>query len=267
MPIKIYQVDAFTSQPFQGNPAAICLLEHAMPDEWMLHLAQEMNLSETAFLLPLAEGYSLRWFTPKLEVRLCGHATLASAHVLFENGIVPISQLVRFSTLSGELTARHTSQGIELDFPSAPPQPAGTVPLRLLEALGIRQASVFISGNKHLIDIGSEAEARALQPDFTALSRLPGRGIAVTARADADNAYDFVSRYFAPWVGIDEDPVTGSAHCFLGPYWAEKLGKTELHAYQASARGGSLHVRVTPERVYLTGRAVTIFHSEMKTEN
>ena len=266
MIIQLFQVDAFTKKPFQGNPAAVCLLEHTMPDEWMLQLAQEMNLSETAFLLPLEDGYSLRWFTPTLEVRLCGHATLASAHVLFENGIVPDGQTLHFSTLSGELKARHTTEGIELDFPSAPPQPAATVPLRLLEALGIREASVFISGNKHLIEIGSEAAVRALHPDFIALSHLPGRGIAVTARADAGSDYDFVSRYFAPWVGIDEDPVTGSAHCFLGPYWAENLGKSELLAYQASERGGSLGVRVTPERVYLTGQAVTVFRGQMAVE-
>jgi PhzF family phenazine biosynthesis protein len=264
MPIRIFQVDAFTNQPFKGNPAAVCLLEQAMPDEWMLRLAQEMNLSETAFLLPSINEYSQRWFTPKLEVRLCGHATLASAHTLFEFGIVSTEQTIRFTTLSGELRARHTPQGIELDFPSAPLDSAGTMPLTLLAALGIEDAKVFTSNNKHLIEISSEAELRALQPDFTALSRICGRGVAVAARADTDSPYDFVSRYFAPWVGIDEDPVTGSAHCFLGPYWAEKLGKTELRAYQASARGGSLGVRVTPERVYLTGQAVTVFSGEMK---
>ncbi len=267
MSIKIFQVDAFTSQRFKGNPAAVCLLEHTMPDEWMLQLAMEMNLSETAFLLPLETGYSLRWFTPKLEVRLCGHATLASAHVLFETGRIPVGQPVRFSTLSGELIARRTAQGIELDFPSAPPQIAATMPLRLLEALGIREGSVLISGNKHLIEISTETELRALQPDFTALAALQGRGVAVTAKADTGSQYDFVSRYFAPWVGINEDPVTGSAHTFLGPYWANKLGKIELLAYQASARGGSLGVRVTPERVFLTGQAVTVFSGEMKVEN
>jgi PhzF family phenazine biosynthesis protein len=267
MSIKIFQVDAFTSQRFKGNPAAVCLLEHSMPDDWMLKLAQEMNLSETAFLLPIEDGYSLRWFTPKLEVNLCGHATLASAHVLFETGRIPVGQLVRFSTRSGDLKAQMTLKGVELDFPSSPAQIAATMPLRLLDALGIREGSVLISGNKHLIEISTEAELRALQPDFIALARIPGRGVAVTAKADTNSGYDFVSRYFAPWVGINEDPVTGSAHCMLGPYWAEKLGKTELLAYQASARGGSLGVRVTKERTYLTGQAVTVFSGEMETEN
>jgi PhzF family phenazine biosynthesis protein len=237
-----------------------------MPNEWMLRLAMEMNLSETAFLLPIEDGYSLRWFTPTTEVNLCGHATLASAHVLFETGRIPVGQPVRFTTRSGDLKAQLTLKGIELDFPSAPPQIADTMPQQLLEALGIKEGSVLISGNKHLIEIGSEAELRELQPDFIALADFPGRGVAVTSQADADSPYDFVSRYFAPWVGIDEDPVTGSAHTFLGPYWAEKLGKTELLAYQASARGGSLGVRVTPERVFLTGQAVTVFSGEMDAE-
>lgn len=266
MSIRIFQVDAFTDKPFSGNPAAVCLLEHIMLDEWMLQLAQEMNLSETAFLLQTETGYSLRWFTPKTEVRLCGHATLASAHVLFDNNLVPHDQPVQFTTLSGDLKAQLTLKGIELDFPSSPTQIAATMPLRLLDALGISEGSVFISGNKHLIEISSEAELRALQPDFIALSRIPGRGVAVTAKADANSEYDFVSRYFAPWVGINEDPVTGSAHCILGPYWAAKLEKTELLAYQASARGGSLGVRVTPKRTYLTGKAVTIFSGEMAAE-
>jgi PhzF family phenazine biosynthesis protein len=264
MPIRIFQVDAFTGELFKGNPAAVCLLEHSMPDDWMLQLAREMNLSETAFLLPLDTGYSLRWFTPKIEVSLCGHATLASAHVLFETGIVPKSQTAHFSTLSGELKARHTQEGIELDFPTMPSTPAAEVPTAMLDALNVTATAVMTSGNKHLIEVGTEAEVRTMQPDFDALSRLTGRGVTVTARANSDSEYDFVSRYFAPWIGINEDPVTGSAHCILGPYWAKKLEKTELHAYQASLRGGALKLRVTPERTYLTGQAVTVFSGEME---
>lgn len=261
---RIFQADAFTDEMFKGNPAAVCLLEQPMPDEWMLHLAQEMNLSETAFLLPLEEGFSLRWFTPRVEVSLCGHATLASAHVLFESGIVPPGQNVRFSTRSGDLAARSTPEGIELDFPAHTPRSVPAPPQMLLDALAVEPMAVLAYGNKHLIEVSSEAEVRALQPDFTALQCFDGRGVSVTARADAGSGYDFVSRYFAPWVGIHEDPVTGSAHCALGPYWAGILGKTELRAYQASARGGSLGVRVTPERVYLTGQAVTVFSGKMQ---
>ena len=264
MSIRIFQVDAFTDRPFSGNPAAVCLLEHAMPDEWMLQLAQEMNLSETAFLLSLETSYSLRWFTPTIEVRLCGHATLASAHVLFEQGIIPKDQTAHFSTLSGNLFAQYTSQGIELNFPSMSTQPVSKDLTTMMKALGVEPLSVQMFGNKHLIEVSSEAEVRELQPDITTISLLPGRGVAVTAKADKGSEYDFISRYFAPWIGINEDPVTGSAHCALGPYWAEKLGKTELHAYQASLRGGSLTVRVTPERTYLTGQAVTVFTGEMK---
>ena len=264
MSIRIFQVDAFTDRPFSGNPAAVCLLEHAMPDEWMLQLAQEMNLSETAFLLPIEDGFSLRWFTPKIEVSICGHATLASAHVLFENGIVPEGQSAHFSTRSGDLFAQSPPAGIQLDFPSMPSQPMSPWPTAILDALDVEPIAVYAFGNKHLIEVATETEVRDLQPDFNALSLLPGRGVAVTARADDGSEYDFISRYFAPWIGINEDPVTGSAHCALGPYWAAKLGKTELHAYQASSRGGSLNIRVTPERTYLTGQAVTVFTGEMK---
>ncbi|NSW54088.1 MAG: PhzF family phenazine biosynthesis protein [Anaerolineae bacterium] len=264
MPMQLFQVDAFTGEMFKGNPAAVCLLAQPMPDSWMMSLAQEMNLSETAFLLPLADGsWSLRWFTPAVEVSLCGHATLASAHVLFENRLVDPDQPVCFATRRGELLARRTPGGIELDFPAQPPQPLAEPPQALLDALGVRPLAVLAAGNKHLVEIASDSELRALQPDFAVLAGLPGRGVAVTARADAGSGFDFVSRYFAPWVGINEDPVTGSAHTMLGPYWAQQLGKQELRAYQASARGGVLGVRVTPQRVYLTGQAVMVFRGEL----
>ena len=266
MSIHIFQVDAFTDKAFSGNPAAVCLLEHSMPDDWMLKLAQEMNLSETAFLLPHETSYSLRWFTPKTEVKLCGHATLASAHVLFENNLVPTHQPIQFYTLSGNLFAQSTSAGIQLDFPSLPSQPMKQWPTAILDGLGVKPVAVHAFGNKHLIEVATEIEVRDLQPDFNALPQLPGRGVAVTAKAEGSD-YDFVSRYFAPWVGINEDPVTGSAHCTLGPYWAKKLGKTILRAYQASKRGGSMQIRVTPERTYLIGEARTIFHGEMESQN
>jgi PhzF family phenazine biosynthesis protein len=260
MTLQLFQVDAFTNEVFKGNPAAVCLLAQPMPEAWMLSLTQEMNLSETAFVLPQKDGFSLRWFTPKVEVNLCGHATLASAHVLFENGLVLEEEPVRFFTRSGELLARRIPNGIELDFPAQPPQPTPPPPQALLEALGVSQpVNVLAFGNKYLIEVASETQVRALQPDFSAMLRATDFGACVTARAEAHGGYDFVSRFFAPSVGINEDPVTGSAHTMLGPYWAAKLGKTDLRAYQASARGGSLGVRVTPQRVYLSGQAVTVF--------
>ena len=267
MTLPIFQVDAFTHELFIGNPAAVCLLAQPMPEAWMLLLAQEMNLSETAFVLPQADGFSLRWFTPKVEVNLCGHATLASAHVLFENGLVPKSEPAHFFTRSGELLARRIPDGIELDFPVQPPQPTSPPPHALLEALGVSQPlNVMAYGNKYLIEVASEAEVRALQPGFAAMLRATDYGACVTARADAASGYGFVSRFFAPFMGINEDPVTGSAHTMLEPYWAEKLGKTDLRAYQASARGGSLGVRVTPQRVYLSGQAVTVFQGKLAAQ-
>jgi PhzF family phenazine biosynthesis protein len=260
---KIYQVDAFTSAPFAGNPAAVCLLESPQPAQWMLRVASEMNLSETAFLWPLAKGYSLRWFTPTTEVNLCGHATLASAHVLWESGILDNSQPAYFHTKSGLLTAVHTAGGIQLDFPTAEVKPAQPVP-ELLAALGIDHGQTWQAGNKLLIIVDNEEIVRRTAPDFVALSQLPGRGVIVSSAAQS-NDYDFVSRYFAPWVGIDEDPVTGSAHCILGPFWAKQLGKTKLRAFQASTRGGALEVEPDRDRVYLRGQAVTILSGELHT--
>jgi PhzF family phenazine biosynthesis protein len=267
MTLQLFQVDAFTHELFKGNPAAVCLLAQPMPETWMLALAQEMNLSETAFVLPQDGGFSLRWFTPKVEVNLCGHATLASAHVLFENGLVPEGEPARFFTRSGELLARRIPDGIELDFPAQPPQPTPPPPQAFWEALGVSQPLNVVSfGNKYLIEVASETEVRALQPDFAAMLRATDYEACVTARADAASGYDFVSRFFAPIMGINEDPVTGSAHTMLGPYWAAKLGKTDLRTYQASARGGSLGVRVTPQRVYLSGQAVTVFKGKLAAQ-
>jgi len=261
MAARLYQVDAFTHTPFSGNPAAVCLLPEEQPAAWMLSVAAEMNLSETAFLWPIGEGYTLRWFTPSVEVQLCGHATLASAHILWESGMLDHSLPAHFFTHSGQLTAILQNDGIEMDFPSSPTEPAEVTP-DLLAALGEEAIDTRQSGNKYLIVVDGEDRVRRLQPDFVALRQLPGRGVIVTSQAETAG-FDFVSRYFAPWVGINEDPVTGSAHCILGPYWAKKLGKASLCAYQASARGGMLDVRPDGERVYLRGQAVTVLSGEL----
>ena len=269
MAIPIYQVDAFTDKPFTGNPAAVCILPAPADPAWMQAVAREMNLSETAFLCPQADGYLLRWFTPAAEVDLCGHATLASAHVLWETGALQPHEQARFHTHSGLLTAVRRADGIEdeyilMDFPATPDEPVGTPP-GLGEALGIVPRYVGQSRFDYLVEAESEAVVRALRPDFAALRTLPVRGVIVTSRAD-DSAYDFVSRFFAPAVGVDEDPVTGSAHCCLGPFWQRRLGRTEFLAYQASARGGTVRVRVAGERVHVGGQAVTVLRGELVGE-
>lgn len=225
----------------------------------MADVAREMNLSETAFLFPQNSGFSLRWFTPAVEVALCGHATLASAHVLWQDGHLPNGETARFHTRSGVLTAVQKDGWIEMDFPATACEPAEAPP-KLAEALGLEP--VYIGKNKfdYLVEADSEATLRALQPDHSTLRKLPVRGIIVTARG---SDYDFVSRFFAPGSGIDEDPVTGSAHCALAPYWAAKLGKTQLRAFQASPRGGEVGVRLEGNRVKLSGQAVTVMHGEL----
>ncbi len=227
----------------------------------MSDVAREMNLSETAFLVPNGDGYHLRWFTPTVEVDLCGHATVASAHVLWEDGHLPPGQQARFDTRSGRLLADRRGDWIELDFPATIAEPAEPPP-QLLEALGVR--ATFVGKNRfdYLVEVSSEELLRSLTPDFTALRRLPVRGVIVTARS-AGPEFDFISRFFAPGSGIDEDPVTGSAHCALGPYWSRELGKNELTAYQASARGGVVRVSVRGRRVLLGGQAVTVFRGEL----
>jgi len=270
----IYQVDAFTSQPFSGNPAAVCLLSDPAPEAWMQAVAREMNLSETAFLVPVEGGYQLRWFTPAAEVDLCGHATLASAHILWETGVAADDQPIRFHTRSGLLTASHQPDGwIELDFPATPAQ-AAPAPPGLLEALNLPADAqpTYVGKNQfdYIVALESPATVRGLEPDFGALSLIGMRGVMVTSPAD-DPRYDFISRYFAPAYGIDEDPVTGSTHCCLGPFWAERLGKRSFVAYQASARGGEMRVSLAGERVRLAGQAVTVLRGEMtpgdKTQN
>ena len=261
MPIPIYQVDAFTDRLFAGNPAGVCLIPSLRGDAWMLNVAREMNLSETAFVLKQADGFSLRWFTPLVEVKLCGHATLASAHVLYELGFVKASQEIRFHTLSDLLTATKRGDWIELDFP-AKRLDAGDAPPELLSALGVKPQYVAENQGRYLIQVDSEETVRKLAPDFAKLKSMPGRCVIVTSRSDSPD-YDFVSRYFAPWIGIDEDPVTGSAHCYLATFWSAQLGKCEFTARQVSARGGVLRVRLEGERVRLSGQAVTVLRGEL----
>ncbi len=262
MAIRLFQVDAFAHAPFAGNPAAVCLLPEAREDGWMQHVALEMNLSETAFLLEQDDGYSLRWFTPKVEVDLCGHATLASAHVLWQEDLLGSGEPARFHTRSGLLTAERREGGlIEIDFPALSVD-EGEASEEMLAALGVTPKQVGMFGSKHLIEVESEEAVRGLRPDFASLRAMSGRGLAVTS-VSASPEHDFVSRYFAPWVGIDEDPVTGSAHCALGPYWGKRLEKDRLTAFQASERGGLLHIHLRGERVSIGGRAVTISTGEL----
>ena len=259
--MNIYQVDAFTDKPFCGNPAAVCVLSRPADEGWMQQLAQEMNLSETAFFHPFKDGYKLRWFTPTREVDLCGHATLASAHILWEANYISPNESARFHTRSGLLTARkNREQWIELDFPALMPEPA-ELPESVLSALGVTPLYTGKNDMDYLVEIGSEAELMRVRPDFRKLAEAPVRGVIVTSRSDS-NAYDFVSRFFAPAAGVDEDPVTGSAHCALTPYWAAKLGKNQLNAFQASYRGGVLKVRTSGERVILAGKAITVLKGE-----
>ncbi len=262
--MKIYQVDAFTDKPFTGNPAGVCILPGPKDDAWMQNVAAEMNLSETAFLLKEGEGFRLRWFTPAVEVELCGHATLASAHILWQTNLLSNEEPARFHTLSGLLTAERCAEGIDLDFPVTPDEPADA-PAGLAEILGAKVLSFRSSRFDHLVELESEEIIRGLRPDFTRLRALPVRGIMVTSRASTPG-FDFVSRFFGPAVGIDEDPVTGSAHCCLGPYWSRRLGKTEMRAYQASARGGVVGVTVRGDRVRLRGQAVTVMVAELIAE-
>jgi PhzF family phenazine biosynthesis protein len=257
--VKLLQVDAFADTAFKGNPAAVCILDRERDAAWMQNVAKEMNLSETAFLLHHADGFGLRWFTPAVEVALCGHATLASAHALWEERVLETD--ARFHTLSGLLTATRSGDLIELDFPAKAEEPAEAPPL-LIESLGVKPIYVGRNQFDYLIEVATEDELRALDPDHARLRTIPVRGVIVTSRS-SDPRFDFVSRFFAPGSGVDEDPVTGSAHCALTPYWAKKLGKSEMTAYQASARGGVVHVRLAGDRVKLGGRAITIFRGEL----
>jgi PhzF family phenazine biosynthesis protein len=258
---RFTQVDAFTDRPFAGNPAAVCLLPSPRDSKWMQHVAQEMNLAETAFLVRRPDGFDLRWFTPALEVDLCGHATLASAHVLWEEGHLPAAQPARFHTRSGVVAATRDGEMIWLDFPATPSHPAAA-PTDLRDGIGAAMLYVGRTPFDYLVELESESRVRSLAPDLAALARLGTRGVIITARS-TDPVYDFVSRFFAPGSGIAEDPVTGSAHCGLGPFWADRLGKKELVGYQASARGGAVRVRLEGDRAHLGGQAVTVLRGEL----
>jgi PhzF family phenazine biosynthesis protein len=266
MSLHITQVDAFTNRPFGGNPAGVCILPKPADDVWMLDVAREMNLAETAFLVKQKDGYDLRWFTPSVEVDLCGHATLASAHVLWEDAHLKPDAQARFNTKSGLLTADRRDGLIELDFP-ATPAAAAAPPVALEEALGAHARFVGRSKFDYLVEVEGASVVRSLAPDMTAIARMPARGVIVTSRADEKSKYDFVSRFFAPQSGVPEDPVTGSAHCALAPYWSAKLGKKELLAYQASPRGGELRLRLVGDRVKIGGQAVTVLRGELTTDN
>jgi PhzF family phenazine biosynthesis protein len=261
MGLTIFQVDAFTAKPFAGNPAAVCILSQPAEESWMQNVAREMNLSETAFLFREGEGFRLRWFTPAVEVDLCGHATLASAHVLWEMGYARPEEKVNFYTRSGALTAERKGDWIEMDFP-AKPEEAAPEPAGLAQALGVKIQYLGRNQFDYLVEVDSEEVVGNLKPDFTLLGTLPIRGVIVTSRSSSEE-YDFVSRFFAPRVGVNEDPVTGSAHCCLGPFWGNRLHKKEFVAYQASPRGGIIRVRVMGPRVVLGGQAVTVLRGEL----
>ena len=258
---QICVVDAFADGPFSGNPAAVCVMGQPAPEAWMQHVAAEMTLSETAFLHPSESGYGLRWFTPSVEVDLCGHATLASAHVLFETGLLSAHETARFETRSGLLTVSMSDGLLEMDLPASTVE-ACAAPDGLLEALGVPAHAVYRTKFDYLVDLDSEADVLHLQPDFARLRNIDVRGVMATAPS-AHPGVDFVSRFFAPGSGIDEDPVTGSAHCALGPFWGGRLGKDEMVARQVSRRGGTLRVRLAGDRVKIGGNAVTVWRGEL----
>ena len=259
--LRYFVVDAFTDRPFSGNPAAVVPLAEWKEDGWLQSVAMEMNLSETAFMVKEGDGYRLRWFTPKIEVALCGHATLASAHVLWSESGYAAGGEIRFQTKSGLLKAARNKSLIELDFPTVASSPAPPPP-GLLESLGASANYIGRNQFDYLVEVESEEIVRRMAPDFERLARIDVRGVIVTSRS-ATAEFDFISRFFAPCAGVNEDPVTGSAHCCLGPYWQERLGKSQFVAYQASSRGGIVHVRVAGDRTFLGGQAVTICRGEL----
>jgi PhzF family phenazine biosynthesis protein len=255
----LVQVDAFADRAFAGNPAGVCVMDSPGDQAWMQNVAMEMNLAETAFLYPRGDAFHLRWFTPTVEVDLCGHATLAAAHVLWENKILANDAIARFETRSGLLTARRDGSWIELDFPSTPPAAspqADALYPQLMPALGGVTGKLLLARFDYFVEVESESIVRNLNPDMQLLKQIPSRGVIVTARSD-DPQFDFVSRFFAPQSGVDEDPVTGSAHCALAPYWRDRLGRNPLVGFQASRRGGIVRVNVQGDRVLLGGQAIT----------
>ena len=256
MPTPLWLVDSFTDAPFAGNPAGVCYLDQPRPEAWMQSVALELNQAETAFLTPAGEGYALRWFTPAVEVDLCGHATLASAHFLWATKKLKPKAVARFETRSGTLTAKRADDWITLDFPATPPEPCEPPPY-LLAAFNALGAPSFRSRFDYMVVLEKAAQVRNAKPDWRLLREIETRGVILTAPGD-EPGMDFISRFFAPAAGVDEDPVTGSAHCALAPYWAGRLGKPALVGYQASRRGGTVQVEVAGDRVQLAGRAITI---------
>ena len=259
---SIVVVDAFAEAPYSGNPAAVCVLNRPAPDVWMQAVAAQMNLAETAFVVPEGDTFRLRWFTPGSEVDLCGHATLAAAHHLWESGTLAVAQSARFRTRSGLLMATLSASGITLDFPALPVTMCEPPP-ELLTAIPMSAIFIGKSTFDFVVEVATESEVRAVQPDFAALAKLDARGVIVTAHADAGSDYDVVSRCFFPCVGVPEDPVTGSAHCALATHWCAKLDRASWVGYQASQRGGKVGVKLLGDRVALTGRAITNWRGEL----
>ena len=258
--MKTYIVDAFTNTPYTGNPAGVCLLQEPLDEATMFKIAAEINLSETAFLYKKGELYSLRWFTPTVEVDLCGHATLSAAHILFETGEFPKDQVIRFETKSGILTASYKNNLIELDFPQLHVTACESNSL-LEKAFGIKPLYIGKNHQRYLIEIENIKELTQIKPDFQLLQQSDLGCFMITVKSN--DQYDFHSRFFAPGVGVPEDPVTGSMHCYLAPYWAKKLNKKKLQAYQASSRSGSMECEISDDsRVFLRGQAITM--NEMK---
>lgn len=260
--LKIFTVDAFTDKMFSGNPAGVCLLQNDLDDSILQNIAAEMNLSETAFVKRTDKGFSLRWFTPVAEVELCGHATLSSAHILWQEGILkPEEEAVFHTVFKGILTAKKISDKIELNFPVNISKSSGSV-VELEKALGIKPVYLETTDDHYIIELNSETDVKNVKPDFNLLNKLEKYGTIITAKAENAD-YDFVSRFFAPAKGINEDPVTGSAHCVLAPYWSKKLNKKTMKAYQASQRGGYLNVTMEGDRVLIAGKAVTVLRGEL----
>ena len=260
--LELWLIDAFTDRAFAGNPAAVCLLDGERPDAWMQQLAGEMNQAETAFLLRRDDGFGLRWLTPTVEVDLCGHATLASAHFLWEKKLLGPKAAARFHTRSGLLTATKSGEWIVLDFPATPAAVTEPPPY-LFDSLKSHGAEVLFNGTDYLVVLPSAAKVRELKVDLRLLSAVEARGVIVTAPSDMDGV-DFISRFFAPQAGVDEDAVTGSAHCTLGPYWGARLGRSGMTGYQASARGGHVRIELTGDRVRLGGKAVTVLKGKLE---
>ena len=264
--MKLFQVDAFADKPFAGNPAGVCILSDTRPDGWMLSVAREMNLSETAFVTRQRDAYGLRWFTPKTEVPLCGHATLASAHILWEEKLEAEGTTIRFQTKSGTLQARQAGKRVEMDFPARRVEPVnGNNDIN--ESLQVSPLRTYngtyaTDGDLFLLEVESEDIVRRIAPDYQRLLSTAALAVIVTSRSSSSE-YDFVSRFFAPAAGVNEDPVTGSAHCYLTPYWGTKFGKKEMVGYQASQRSGIVYCKWTDDRVWIGGKAITMFKAEL----